>query len=270
MRFLLEAAGTQCLWRFLTILSFSILELSLWEEISYLAYHGLDNIQQRSRGEQQSCKPVGEQVLPRTEANFQPAIQPQPTVKVKGACGGPAMAEGKRTNVSVTHSQLKQSSNPSATKTHHGLARVHHSVIHPELSSVSQLGLAGSAMGHLVLLYLILIQTWKYDLHVRGVSRFGLPDSLGYVLASVYLAYPILTPLFETVSSFKDASIERGRDQGRCHDAIKEVGLADLNVRDGVTRIWYMKVVNNSYPAIGWLYRAYPIPSLGPQSDSPS
>jgi hypothetical protein len=68
--------------------------------------------------------------------------------------------------------------------------------------------------------------------------RRRLPDSIEYMLAFIYLAYQMMTLLYETVPAFEDTWIECLGDLGRYRMAIEDEDTRDRKTWAGVARSW--------------------------------
>jgi len=68
---------------------------------------------------------------------------------------------------------------------------------------------ASLELSRLAAKYSIPARIWRYGIHAfLEVLRHRLPESLEHMLAFIYIAYSMMTLLYETVSMFKDTWIE--------------------------------------------------------------
>jgi hypothetical protein len=82
---------------------------------------------------------------------------------------------------------------------------------------------------------------WKHGIHsFLELLRNQLPNSIDYMLALIYLAYQMMTLLYETVPAFEDTWIECLGDLGRSRMAIEDEDIRDRETWAGVPRSWCM------------------------------
>jgi hypothetical protein len=99
----------------------------------------------------------------------------------------------------------------------------------------------------------MLARLWRYSIHLFPELHNRLPDSLDHMLAFIYLAYSMMTLLYETVPAFEETWIECLGDLGRYRMAIDDDDIRDREVWTQVARQWYLKASGQS-PKTGRLY----------------
>lgn len=115
---------------------------------------------------------------------------------------------------------------------------------HHDFYLVSQHPSATPALSKLPEHYSMPARMWRHGIHsFLEVLRHKLPESSDYMLAFIYIAYPMVALLYETVSSFESTWIECLGDLGRYRMVI-ENDLQDREVWSGVAQYWYNKGVD--------------------------
>jgi len=98
------------------------------------------------------------------------------------------------------------------------------------------------------------LRMWKYAIHAYlEVLRLHLPQSIDFMVNFIYLAYQMMSLLYETVDEFKNVWTECLGDLARYRMAIENRDPRDREVWTGVARYWYAKGSDNQ-PSVGRLY----------------
>lgn len=190
-----------------------------------------------------------------------PISQEQLIAEVKGIYAGLVMIEGKCIQVDSKQAQLAREALPgqppklnmeqwsALTALHRTLLQEHH-----DFFLASQHPSATPAVKRLATKYLMPARLWKHGIHAYlELLRARLPDCLDHMLAFIYLAYSMMTLLYETVPAFKETWIECLGDLGRYRMAIEDDDIRDRETWTQVARQWYVKASNMS-PTTGRLY----------------
>ena len=160
------------------------------------------------------------------------------------------------------------------------LVALHRTLLHEhhDFFLASQCPSASPALRRLAVKYTMPARMWRHGIHsFLELLRHRLPDSLEHMLAFIYLAYSMMTLLYEAVPSFedtwieclgdlaryriaiedekvhKDTSIERVGDVKRYYLPIEDDDIRDREVWVGVSRSWFNKAAEKS-PTNGRLY----------------
>jgi hypothetical protein len=119
---------------------------------------------------------------------------------------------------------------------------------------VSQHPSASPALRRIVSDYYVPERVWHHGVHsFLELLRHYLPASLEFMLSFIYLAYPVMTLLFEECPAFEDVWIERLGDISRYRMAIEDTDRTDRKTWAGVAHYWYSKASNKS-PTTGRFY----------------
>ena len=125
---------------------------------------------------------------------------------------------------------------------------------HHDFFLASQHPSASPALRRLASRYSMPARLWRHGIHsFLEVLRHRLPESLEYMLAFIYLAYQMMSLLYETVPAFESTWIECLGDLGRYRMAIEDVDMRDREVWNNVARYWYAKAADRN-PHVGRLY----------------
>ena len=136
------------------------------------------------------------------------------------------------------------------------LIALHRSLLneHHDFFLASQHPSASPALKRLASRYSMPARLWRHGIHsFLEVLRHRLPESLEYMLAFIYLAYRMMSLLYETVPAFESTWIECLGDLGRYRMAIEEVDMRDREVWNNVARYWYAKAADRN-AHVGRLY----------------
>jgi hypothetical protein len=113
---------------------------------------------------------------------------------------------------------------------------------------------ASPALKRLAAKYSMPARMWKHGIHsFLELLRRRLPDSIDYMLASIYLAFQKMAVSHETIPAFEDTCIECPGDLGRYRIAIEDEDIRDRKIWAGIVRSWYTKAADKD-PTIGRLY----------------
>ena len=136
------------------------------------------------------------------------------------------------------------------------LIALHRSLLneHHDFFLASQHPSASPALKRLASRYSMPARLWRHGIHsFLEVLRHRLPESLEYMLAFIYLAYRMMSLLYETVPAFESTWIECLGDLGRYRMAIEDVDMRDREVWNSVARYWYAKAADRN-AHVGRLY----------------
>ena len=190
-----------------------------------------------------------------------PISQEQLVAEVKGIYAGLVMVEGKCIQVDAKQVALAREV-PAGTQPKlnneqwQALIALHRTLLHEhhDFFLASQHPSATPAVRRLAIKYAMPARLWRHGIHsFLELLRNRLPDSLDHMLAFIYLAYSMMTLLFETVPAFEETWIECLGDLGRYRMAIEDDDIRDREVWTQVSRQWYLKASDRA-PRIGRLY----------------
>jgi hypothetical protein len=88
--------------------------------------------------------------------------------------------------------------------------------------------------------------------------QMHLDESIDYMLAFIYLAYPIITLLYEEAPDFKDIWIECLGNLGRYRMAIEDEDVRDRDTWAQVARSWFTEATDRD-PTVGRIYHHFGI-----------
>ncbi|KAH6871132.1 hypothetical protein B0T10DRAFT_378033, partial [Thelonectria olida] len=139
-----------------------------------------------------------------------PISQEQLVAEVKGMYAGLVMVETKCIEVDNA-----QSSNTDASKLNNeqwqALIALHRTLLHEhnDFFLASQHPSASPPLRRLASKYAMPARMWRHGIHsFLELLRHRLPESLEHMLTFLYLAYSMMTLLYETVPAFEDTWIE--------------------------------------------------------------
>jgi hypothetical protein len=190
-----------------------------------------------------------------------PISQEQLVAEVKGIYAGLVMVEGKCIKVDAKQAAIAREAPAGeipklSNEQWQALIALHRTLLHEfhDFFLASQHPSATPAVRRLAIKYAMPARLWRHGIHsFLEVLRSRLPDSLDHMLAFIYLAYSIMTLLFETVPAFEETWIECLGDLGRYRMAIEDDDIRDRIVWTQVSRHWYLKASNGA-PEVGRLY----------------
>ncbi len=206
-----------------------------------------------------------------TNLEPEPTMIPQPETRpifvdqlfaeLRGIQTGLDMVEAKCIEVDERQSvaaQEKDSSrkNKLSNDQWQALIALHKQLLHEhhDFFLVSQHPSASPALSRLAARFSMPARLWRHGIHAfLEVLRHRLPESLDHMLAFIYIAYSLMTLLYETVTTFEDTWIECLGDLARYRMAIEDDDIRDREVWNGVARFWYSKAADKS-PNVGRLY----------------
>jgi Est1 DNA/RNA binding domain len=190
-----------------------------------------------------------------------PISQEQLVAEVKGIYAGLVMVEGKCIQVDLKQAALARDAPPGSppklnNEQWQALIALHRTLLHEhhDFFLASQHPSATPAVKRLATKYAMPARLWRHGIHsFLELLRNRLPESLDHMLAFIYLAYSMMTLLFETVPAFEETWIECLGDLGRYRMAIEDDNIRDREVWTQVARQWYLKASDRS-PRTGRLY----------------
>jgi len=136
------------------------------------------------------------------------------------------------------------------------LIALHRTLLHKyhDFFLASQHPSSSPALRRLAAKYAMPARMWRHGIHsFLELLRHRLPNSLEHMLTFIYLAYPIMALLYETVPAFQDTWIERLGGLGRYRMAIEDDDIRDREVWTNVARSWCSKAADKK-PIVGRLY----------------
>lgn len=136
------------------------------------------------------------------------------------------------------------------------LVSLHRTLLHEhhDFFLASQHPSGSEALGRLASKYAMPSRMWRHAIHsFLELLRRKLPHSFEHMVTFIYVAYGMVTLLYETVPAFEETWIECLGDLGRYRMAIED---EDITIREIWTRVsqrWYTLVTDN-VPRTGRLY----------------
>ncbi|KAH6879816.1 hypothetical protein B0T10DRAFT_157169 [Thelonectria olida] len=184
-----------------------------------------------------------------------PISQDQLVAEVKGIYAGLVIVETKSIEVDNA-----QASNTDTSKLNNeqwqALIALHRTLLHEyhDFFLASQHPSASPPLRRLASKYAMPARMWRHGIHsFLELLRHRLPESREHMLTFLYLAYSVMTLLYQTVPAFEDTWIECLGDLARYRMAIEDDDIQDREVWTEVSRSWYSKASDKS-PATGRLY----------------
>ncbi|KAL2678889.1 hypothetical protein Neosp_009641 [[Neocosmospora] mangrovei] len=196
-------------------------------------------------------------MIPQPETR--PISQDQLVAEVKGIYAGLVMVETKRIEVDNAQAlnNTDTSTNPKLNDDQRqALIALHRTLLHEhhDFFLASQHPSASPALHRLASKYAMPARMWRHGIHsFLELLRHRSPASLEHMLTFLYLAYSMISLLYETVPASEDTWIECLGDLGRYHMAIEDDDMRDREIWTGVSRNWYTKASDRS-PTTGRLY----------------
>ena len=125
---------------------------------------------------------------------------------------------------------------------------------HHDFFLASQHPSASPALQRLAAKYNMPARMWKHGIHsFLELLRHHLPASLEFMVSFIYMAYQMMSLLYETVPTVQETWIECLGDLSRYRMAVEEEDPRDREVWAGVARFWYSKAADRM-PTTGRLY----------------
>ncbi|KAI0398817.1 hypothetical protein F4802DRAFT_591877 [Xylaria palmicola] len=180
-----------------------------------------------------------------------PISQEQLVAEVNGIYAGLVMVESKC--IEVDNAQSSQNDTKLNNEQWQALIALHRTLLneHHDFLLASQHPSASLALKRLALKYAMPARMWRHGIQsFLELLRNRLPGSQEHMLTFIYMAYSILTLLYETAPAFKDTWMECLGDIGRYRKAIEE---EDIEAWASISRHWYSKV-SDQVPTTGRLY----------------
>jgi hypothetical protein len=169
--------------------------------------------------------------------------QEQLASEVKAIYAGLTMVETKCIHVDRAQAAAARDPNHKLAPDHwQALIALHRTLLHEhhDFFLASQHPSASPALRRLAAKYSTPARMWKHGIHsFLEILRRRLPESIDYMLASIYMAYQMMALLYETVPAFQDTWIECLGDLGRYRMAIED-DVRDREHWAGVARDWCM------------------------------
>lgn len=170
--------------------------------------------------------------------------------EVRGIYAGLVMVEKKCIEVDKqqmdTRAELSTSQWQALISLHRTLLYEHH-----DFFLASQHPSASDVLKRLAEKYAMPARMWRYGIHsFLELLRQNLPASLDYMLNFIYVAYSMITLLYESVRAFQDTWIECLGDLARYRMAVEESDMKDRENWANVSRYWYNQNADRS-PEVG-------------------
>ncbi|GIJ89509.1 hypothetical protein Asppvi_008451 [Aspergillus pseudoviridinutans] len=170
--------------------------------------------------------------------------------EVRGIYTGLVMVEKKCIEIdkqqTESKAELSESQWQALISLHRALLYEHH-----DFFLASQCPSATQVLKRLARKYALPARMWRYGIHsFLELLRRKLPEPLDHMLNFIYLAYSMMTSLFESVSEFRETWIECLGDLGRYRMAVEETDMKDREVWARVSRYWYNQDADRS-PKVG-------------------
>lgn len=171
--------------------------------------------------------------------------------EVQGIYAGLVLLEGK----CIEYDSSQRSADLNEEQ-YHALVSLHRSLLHEhhDFLLASQHPSANDGLRRLPSKYAMPARMWRHAIHsFLELLRQKLPTALEHMMTFIYIAYNMMTLLYETVPAFKDTWIECLGDLGRYRMAIEDGDLAAREAWTIVSRDWYTKASDKA-PTTGRLY----------------
>ncbi|KAI9725695.1 MAG: hypothetical protein M1834_009759, partial [Cirrosporium novae-zelandiae] len=186
-----------------------------------------------------------------------PISQKQLINEVKSIYAGLRMVEKRCIDVDNAQTIAFQANEPGLNNEQwHALIALHRTLLHEhhDFFLASQHPSASPVLRKLAAKYSMPARMWRHGIHsFLEVLRHRLPESLDHMLSFIYLAYSMVTLLYETVPTYEDTWIECLGDLGRYRMAIEDDDIRDREIWTGVSCFWYSKAADKN-PNVGRLY----------------
>lgn len=148
--------------------------------------------------------------------------------------------QGNGTSKSI---HLKDDQWRSLTVLHKQLLHEHHDFFlaseHPSASPALSSRLAAK--------YAMPTRMWRHGIHAfLEALRYRLPGSFEHMLAFIYIAYPMMALLYETVPTYEETWIRCLGDLGRFSMVIEDDEAKENHIWSNVAQFWYKKASDKS------------------------
>lgn len=189
------------------------------------------------------------------ELLLQPETKPispsQLIAEVRGIYAGLVLVESKCIQVDAQQVAIAQGDNPGklTAEQWRALIALHKTLLHEhhDFLLASQHPAATPQLSKLAEKYIMASRLWRHGIHgFLEVLRHRLPESLEHMLEFVYIAYSMISLLYETVPSCEITWIECLGDLGRYRMSIEEIDMQDREIWSGVSRFWYSKAIEKT------------------------
>ncbi|KAF9883212.1 hypothetical protein FE257_003839 [Aspergillus nanangensis] len=170
--------------------------------------------------------------------------------EVRGIYAGLLMVEKKCIEIdkqqSESNANLTDQQWQAMIALHRTLLQEHH-----DFFMTSQHPTASLVLRRLAVKYAMPARMWRYGIYsFLELLRHRLPDSLDHMLTFIYLAYSMMTLLYETVPAFQETWTECLGDLSRYRMAVEDFDLKEREVWTGVARYWYTTAADKN-PDVG-------------------
>ena len=181
-----------------------------------------------------------------------PISQDQLAAEVEGIYGNLVMVEAK--SMEIDGAQNADPNSSLGPEQWQALITLHRTLLyeHHDFFMATQHPWATPGLRGLAQKYSMLARMWRHGIHdFLEVLRHRRPQSQDYMLAFIYLAYQMLTLLFETVPAFRDIWVECLGDIARYTMAIEEDPTMRATWRRRA-QYWYTMILTK-HPEVGRL-----------------
>ena len=191
------------------------------------------------------------------QPDSRPISQEQLAAEVKSIYHGLTMIESKCIHLDKSQSQADaQEKIPVPADHWRVMIGLHRTLLHEhhDFFLASQHPSASPALQRLAGKYNMPARMWKHGIHsFLELLRHHLPASLEFMVSFIYMAYQMMSLLYETVPTVQETWIECLGDLSRYRMAVEEEDPRDREVWAGVARFWYSKAADRM-PNTGRLY----------------
>lgn len=185
-----------------------------------------------------------------------PVFQEHLAAEVKSIYNGLTQVETKCVHIDRVQQATPRSDSRITNDHWQAMIALHRTLLHEhhDFFLASQHPAASPALKRLAIKYSMPARMWKHGIHsFLELLRHRLPESLEYMLSFIYLAYQMISLLYETVPTFRNTWIECLGDLGRYRMAVEDENVRDREIWAGVARSWYNRAADTN-PAIGRLF----------------
>ncbi|KAJ2893949.1 hypothetical protein MKZ38_008055 [Zalerion maritima] len=167
--------------------------------------------------------------------------QDELVTEVKAIYSGLFMVEEKC--IQVVDTQMKSSESLSQDQWQ-ALVSIHRTALHEyhDFFLASQHPSASPALKRLATKYSMASRMWRHGIHsFLELLRLRLPESMDFMLTFLYLAYSMVSVLYESVPAFENILMESLGDLARYRMAIEDNDMAEREVWGATSMHWYFK-----------------------------